>query len=373
MNFERLFEQRSKSAAPQSWMNWQRHLLSDLKTDKEKEFFGYVEKVDWQLVEPALIGPAELVKISEPQFSNLDSLTAASKWTSALGTAAWSLKIVDDRYLTTPAEIVIAEPSGPGFKLASGFIDVSLEKYKKAKIFLHFKGGETPTTEHMLALQTQVSLAEHSELELFIVQDQAIKNSHISNFKAELAESAVLKIYHVNGGSSWSESNYHFIQNGEYSFSDLKVLQLGTNGQKHRIWANSSMNSSYTRTSQLVKCLLNGQAKNHFIGRISIAKDITEVDAFQKNQNLLLSRQAQALNQPELEVLSDNVKAAHGSATGFMNQDELFYLESRGLTEFEGRKFLAEGFAYSLFSELDPAIKAKALKVLDKRIHHVCT
>lgn len=368
MSFANLFEQRLKKASPQVWMNWQKDLLSDVKVEKEKEFFQYVQKIDWNLSEPNLIGPKDLQKAAHPSFSTLGKLTPVAQWAASFAHSAWTLDIN-----SSMNEVVFTEPTGPGFQLASAFLDLSIGANKKAKVFLKFAPSEMQSTESILALLTQVNVAEDAELELFIVQEQNTKNSHIFNLKADLAENAQLKIYHINGGAAWSECSYHFVQDGERSFSDLKVLQLGTNGQKHRIWANSYMNGSYTKTSQLVKTLLNGQAKNHFIGRIKIAKGITEVDAFQKNQNLLLSRQAQALNQPELEVLSDNVKAAHGSATGFMSEDELFYLQSRGLTEFEGRTFLAEGFANSIISDLDEALKTKAGQSISARIHNVCT
>lgn len=340
---------------------------------KDKEFFQYVEKIDWQKAAPLVKGPQDLRACGGATLFQAKELTAAAQWASESKTASWSLKIEDSRYAETPAFLEISEPQGAGFKLSSGALQISLKEKQKAKIYLSFQSEEIQTTENILALQVHVKVASHAELELFIVQNQNVKNSHVFDLNAELDENANLKIYHVTGGSIWSESSYHFVQNGERSRSDLKVLQLGTNGQKHRIWANSYLNKSYTETSQLVKCLLNGQAKNHFIGRIHIAENITEVNAFQRNQNLLLSRQAQALNQPELEVLSDNVKAAHGSATGFMNQDELFYLQSRGMTELEGRKFLAEAFGLAIFSELEESMRMKAMKTLKARIADVCS
>lgn len=337
---------------------------------KDKEFFQYVEKTKWQKAVAELKGPQALRTLDISKLSTFNNLTPAAEWAASSLSSAWSLKITDNQYWDRPTEIAFYEPKGNG-QLSSGLLELSVDDNKKAKIYLNFAGAQP--TESILALRVEVHLGSKSELEIFIVQNQSLQNSHVFHLDAELEEKAHLKIYHVNGGSKWSESSYHFSQNGEESVSDLKVLQLGHDQQKHRIWATSNLNKSYTKTSQLVKTLLNDESKNHFIGRICIAEGITEVDAFQRNQNLLLSRKAQALNQPELEVLSDNVKAAHGSATGFMNQDELFYLQSRGLTEFEGRKFLAEAFAFSLFSDLDSNMKNKAQNILKERIADVCT
>lgn len=339
----------------------------------EKEFFQNIQKTNWQPVKPFLTGPKDFKSISAPDLAVFKQLSAAAKWAAQSVSSSWCLKIEDDRYFEKPMDIVLSEPKGEAHQLASGFVEISVEKNKKARLFLHFSKSDKASPQSVLSLLTHVKLADHSELELFVVQNQHDASINIFNLSAELKEAAQLKIYHVNGGSAWSECDYHFTQNGEYSFSDLKVLQLGTNEQKHRVWANSYMNSSYTKTSQLVKCLLNGHARNHFIGRIHIAEGIAEVDAYQRNQNLLLSRKAQALNQPELEVLSDNVKAAHGSATGFMNEDELFYLRSRGLTEFEGRKFLAEAFALSVFSNLENSMMVKAGNAVSERIANVCS
>lgn len=340
---------------------------------KDKEFLQHIQKSNWKAVKPNLDGPKELKTISEANLKSFKNLSAAATWAAESIMASWCLNIEDDRYFETATDIVFSEPSGEGSQMAAGYAEVHVAKNKKARVFLHFSNNKTEGSENILALLASVRLASHAELEIFVVQNQTATSNHIFNLSAELAEAAQLRIYHVSGGASWSECDYHFTQNGEYSFSDLKVLQLGVNEQRHRLWASSYMNSSYTKTSQLVKCLLNGKSKNHFVGRIHIGEGITEVDAFQRNQNLLLSRQAQALNQPELEVLSDNVKAAHGSATGFMNQDELFYLQSRGLSEQEGRQFLAEAFALSLFSNLESSMLTKAKNTLSERIANVCS
>jgi|GEM_PF-4226017 len=106
-----------------------------------------------------------------------------------------------------------------------------------------------------------------------------------------------------------------------------------------------------TTSNQEVIGTLQDQSKCIFTGRIFIDHHCSDVQANQYNKNLLLGKKAHALSQPQLEIFNDDVKCSHGSTTGQISQDELFYLQSRGLSKLQASKMLISSLAEKFFQD----------------------
>ena len=91
-----------------------------------------------------------------------------------------------------------------------------------------------------------------------------------------------------------------------------------------------------------------GRARSSFEGKIFVEKEAQQTEAYQLNNNLLLSPKAQAMSKPNLEILADDVKASHGATCSRPKEEELFYLRTRGLSKKEAEWHLARGFCYEL-------------------------
>lgn len=96
---------------------------------------------------------------------------------------------------------------------------------------------------------------------------------------------------------------------------------------------------------QLHKCVINGKAHSVFNGKIFVRKDAQKIDSFQENRNLLLSRKGLVNTKPQLEIFADDVVCTHGATVGQLEEDEVFYLKSRGLSEAQARELLTYAFA----------------------------
>lgn len=129
--------------------------------------------------------------------------------------------------------------------------------------------------------------------------------------------------------------------NAEASVSGIHLLK-GNQTYDSRVIIKHS--SAHTTSRQTFKCVVSDKAKSVFGGKIDIVKDAQKVDAAQSHKAILLSESAKAVAYPELEVLADDVKAAHGSSIGQMDKNQIFYLKSRGLSEQESLKLLGEAF-----------------------------
>ena len=103
---------------------------------------------------------------------------------------------------------------------------------------------------------------------------------------------------------------------------------------------------------QLYKGILDGKSRAVFNGKIFVRHGAQKTDAMQTNKNLLLSNEARVDTKPQLEILADDVKCAHGAAVGQIDEDELFYLETRGIHPDLARNLLTYGFAEEVIGKI---------------------
>jgi Fe-S cluster assembly protein SufD len=98
--------------------------------------------------------------------------------------------------------------------------------------------------------------------------------------------------------------------------------------------------------------VLDGKSHAVFNGKVFVRHDAQQTDAQQTNKNLLLSEEARVDTKPQLEIFADDVKCTHGAAVGQLNEDELFYLESRGINPALARNILTYGFAEEVIERI---------------------
>jgi Fe-S cluster assembly protein SufD len=105
-------------------------------------------------------------------------------------------------------------------------------------------------------------------------------------------------------------------------------------------------------SSENYKGVLNDDATAVFNGKVMVQPDAQKINAFQNNQNILLSDGATINSKPELEIYADDVKCSHGSTTGQLNEEAMFYLQSRGVTEKSAKKMLVRAFVFDVLEEI---------------------
>jgi len=124
----------------------------------------------------------------------------------------------------------------------------------------------------------------------------------------------------------------------------------------------------HTTSRELYKGVLDGKASGVFNGRVLIREGVAKIDAAQTNNNLLLSDQALVNTSPELEILADDVKAVHGATIGQIEDEELFYLRSRGIDPRTARHILIQGFAGEMLDRIGVApLRERLAAVLGER------
>ena len=120
--------------------------------------------------------------------------------------------------------------------------------------------------------------------------------------------------------------------------AQIRGLYIATGSQKVDLNFNVRHNSGGCHSRQLVKGIASGSARASFYGRIYVAQDAQKTKAYQENHNILASEKARIETKPQLEIYADDVECSHGATIGRLNQDEQFYMRSRGIPEAEARR-----------------------------------
>lgn len=141
--------------------------------------------------------------------------------------------------------------------------------------------------------------------------------------------------------------------NGEGARFALNGVGISTADEKIRVHVELRHNMPGCSSSQLFKNLVGGMARVDFYGRIIVAQDAQKTEAYQANHNLLLSETARVNTKPQLEIYADDVKCSHGATIGKLNEDEQFYMRSRGISLAEARFLQMISFVSPVF-ELVP-------------------
>ena len=172
----------------------------------------------------------------------------------------------------------------------------------------------------------------------------------------------------LNLGSKYSRFESLSRLVGEGARSDLLAVAVATNEQEFDARTLQDHISPHTASDLLYKNALDDRARCTFGGLIRVEPHAHFTDAYQKVRNLLLSDDSEANSMPGLEILADNVRCTHGATSGQINEDEMFYLRSRGIPIKTAQRLLVTGFVNEVIQRLDqPAIAEHLRSLIDRK------
>lgn len=188
--------------------------------------------------------------------------------------------------------------------------------------------------------QLHIELEEHGS-----GSSRAMNITNISALRAH--------IRHLTRHSNHAWAREETITDTLESDSDIRLYSANrlNDGQvldQHTLQRHTVGNS---RSNLLYKNVLDGRSTAIFAGNIFVAPGAHQTDAYQANRNMMLSEQATVHSLPGLEILADRVRCSHGSASAPMDEEQLFYLRSRGITRHEAQLLVAEGFLADVWEQ----------------------
>ena len=205
---------------------------------------------------------------------------------------------------------------------------------------------------HFTSAVTEVAVGEGARLQHVRVQRESGSAFHIAACAAVIARDAHYASHAVTLGGRISRLNLSVVQGGEGAAAQLDGLALISGRQladTHTFMDHALPNGSCT---QLHKCIVGGAAHAVFNGKILVRPGAQLTNSAQQSRNLLLSPRAHVDTKPQLEIFADDVKCAHGATVGQLDEEQVFYLTSRGLSRQSARNLLTYAFAAELIDRI---------------------
>lgn len=210
----------------------------------------------------------------------------------------------------------------------------------------------TDDTVYFTNAVVEIALKDGARLEHYKTQRESLDAFHIATTMADLGPNSTYNSTTVTFGAKLSRHDYAVTMDHEGVECWVDGLYLVTAGQHTDTHSVIDHRKPHCTSHQLYKGILDGKSRAVFNGKVFVRHDAQKTDAMQTNKNLLLSNEARVDTKPQLEILADDVKCAHGAAVGQLDEDQLFYLETRGIHPDLARNLLTYGFAEEVIGKI---------------------
>ena len=199
---------------------------------------------------------------------------------------------------------------------------------------------------------TDILVNQNANLKYYKAQSEGPKAYHIGTTRVLQGQGSQFESFSFSIGAKLTRNNLNIFLNGEGSSAVLNGLYAVSDSQ--HVDNHTSVDHRPPRcvSNQLYKGILDGSATAAFNGKIFVRRIAQQTNSYQLNKNLLLGKGCQVNTKPQLEIFADDVRCTHGATIGQLNEEELFYLESRAIPKNLAVKMLARGFVDDILSKL---------------------
>lgn len=218
---------------------------------------------------------------------------------------------------------------------------------------------------------TEIVADEDASIEHCKWQAESLSAFHIATIQIQQEGKSRVAQHSISTGAKIARNDIRFLLGGEGIESILNGLYLGVGDQlvdHHTVVDHAK---PHCGSHEFYNGILDGKSKGVFNGKIFVRKDAQKTDAKQTSRNLLLSDEATIDTKPQLEIFADDVKCTHGATVGQLNEEEIFYLRSRGIGEANARRMLVHAFASDVVNRitLEP-VRQELEKLISARLDH---
>lgn len=252
-------------------------------------------------------------------------------------------------YLTTGDTPIITSPRGLVVAEANSAATL-IEEYVAVKAESYFTNAVT-----------EVCLGQNAQIHHHRIQREAKTAFHIGTTAVSQDRDSRYSLTSLSLGGQMSRHNPVVVPTAEQTDTTLNGLTLAVDQQVADTHSDLSFTGPHCTAQQLHKCIVDNRARAVFNGRVFVPKLAQQTNASQLSRNLLLSAKARVDTKPQLEIIADDVKCAHGATVSQLDDEEVFYLQSRGLDRNSACDLLVEGFAAEIIEKLPIAEQRQTL------------
>ena len=245
--------------------------------------------------------------------------------------------------------------------LVSLRLDINLGKNSALKVINIFNEG---TNNNLINIRQKINISENSILEKFTLDHNENNNIRYAHTDIILEKNSHLELFILSKGSKFFKNDIICSLNDNHGSISLNgIINLNDN-KHHEIKTVINHNEENCKSYQLIKTVLNDESKSVYQGKIYVNSKAQKTDGYQLSRALLLNQETEFNAKPELEIYADDVKCSHGSTSGNLDENSIFYLMSRGLSLGQSKELLINGF----LQEVAEKISDEKIKQLVKKI-----
>jgi Fe-S cluster assembly protein SufD len=300
-------------------------------------------------IKSAILKHSDIIK---KYFLTKYSLTDTERFLS-LHTALWRdgvfLYVPSDSDVKTPFHI-ISNMKGRAGNFPHSII--VLDKGAKTSV-IEENYSDDDGSQVLRGGMVEVFIGEGAELNYSYVQNLNMNTYNIPIHRVYVEKDGIINWTQVDIGGRLTKSFTEIILKGRGASSNIYGVVAGIGKQHFDISPVIHHQVEETKGNVLIKGVLSGNARSVFQGLVKIDKEGRKADSYLANHNLILSEGARADTIPKLEIDIGDVSASHGATVGEVDNDQLFYLMSRGLSEVEAREMIVNGFIEPIILKID--------------------
>ena len=216
---------------------------------------------------------------------------------------------------------------------------------------------------------TEVFAAKDATVDIYKIQNDNVNASLVDNAYIEQKSNSVVSVHTFSFGGNITRNNLNFYQKGEHIDSILKGITILEGKQHvdhhtlvHHIEPNCESHQDY-------KGIYNERSTGVFNGKVIVEKEAQKTNAYQQNNNVLISDKATINAKPQLEIFADDVKCSHGCTIGQLDDQALFYMQQRGIPKKEAKALLMYAFANTVLESVKiPEVKQRITKLIANKL-----
>ncbi len=217
---------------------------------------------------------------------------------------------------------------------------------------------------------TEIVAGDRSVVDHYKLQEEDARSSHVATLHADVGRDANFSTHSISlggGGLVRNDINAVLAQGAEATLNGLYLASGSQHIDNHTVIDHAKPHGT---SHELYKGILGGAATGVFNGKIIVHKDAQKTDAKQTNRNLVLSENATIHTKPELQIHANDVRCTHGATIGQLDQEAIFYLQSRGIAKEQAGDLLMHAFARDIIDRVKVvSLRARLEQILLERLH----
>ncbi len=326
-------------------------LISELEHNRIIIVDGKIEKIDFKFEEKDKIE----VLVEQGEENIKENINSLINLNNAFSNKFCKIIIKKNYSLKKPLVIYHSTNKNTQSKNTNSRIDFKLEENACLRLIDIFKDN---TEKNFLNIYYNFELDKSSILKNYKIDKSINNNVKYSYNHVKQEANSISETFILSSGSKFFKNEINCDLLGQHSSAFVNGIFDLDDENHHEIKSNINHLVENTKSYQLVKSVLEKKSKAVYQGKIFVSSEAQKTDGYQLSNAILLSENSEFNAKPELEIYADDVKCSHGSSSGSLDENSIFYLMSRGLNYKDAKKLLINGFLLDVIEKItDEEIK----------------